>query len=77
MQVQKKTVLVLGATGYLGQFLTEDLAKTHKVGYLYSARSPCSSYCMQKQKLTSFAGWNRAPQHQGPKYPRRRAPLLG
>ena len=29
-----KTVLVLGGSGYLGQFLVQDLAKLHKVNIL-------------------------------------------
>ena len=31
VQATKKTVLILGGTGYLGQFLVQELIKDHKV----------------------------------------------
>ena len=73
-----KTVLVLGGSGYLGQFLVQDLAKDYKVrqqaalqGHLQRFLTP------QSHRQLSAVGWLYTPQHFPTRFWGHRVCLLG
>ena len=54
-----KTVLILGGSGYLGQFLVQDLGKEYKVGCVTQHLVTGHGVCMQQHLHVS--GWLHPP----------------